>query len=128
MALHFFGLGKLRVLDGGRVEEAFAQAVKRCVADCEDRPAEENARKVNLQVEFIPVMDSEGHCEGVSAAFQVKDTIPTRKSRIYSFGVKAGQRLFFSDEDPHNVSQLTFGDVDPETGRASRNLDVEDES
>jgi hypothetical protein len=126
LALHYFQLDSLKDLDGGRVAEAFAQAVRRAVSDCEDRPTEENARKVTLQLELLPVMASDGSCEGVSAAFQVKDSIPTRKSRIYSFGVKAGQKLFFSDEDPHNISQFTFGDVDPESGRARRQLPEED--
>ena len=127
MALHYFSLDSLKELDGGRVAEAFTQAVRRAVADCEDRPSEENARKVILQLELLPIMD-DGRCEGVAAAFQVKDTIPTRKSRVYNFGVKADQKLFFSDEDPHNVNQYTFGDVDPDTGRAARRLSDEEDS
>jgi hypothetical protein len=128
MALHYFDLDSLKELDGGRVAEAFTQAVRRAVADCEDRPTEENARKVTMQLELLPVMGEGGHCEGVQASFQIKDSIPTRKSRIYSFGVKAGQKLFFSDEDPHNVNQYTFGDVDPDTGRATRRLSSEEDS
>jgi len=119
MALHFLNLKSLADLDGGRIAAAFEQAVKRCALDCEDRPNEENARKVTLQVEILPTMDEAGYCDGVNMAFQVKDNLPTRKSRIYSLGMKASGALFFSDEDPLNHRQLGLDDAD-DTGRAHR--------
>jgi hypothetical protein len=128
MTLKFFDLSELDVLDGGRVSVAFAQALARAVADCEDRPGEDKARKILLQMEIVPVKDEEGRCDGVTAAFQVKDNIPTRKSKVYSFGLKAGGRLYYSDENPGNVDQYTFDDVDPESGRVARPMPEEDGS
>lgn len=125
MALKYFDLAELSNIDGGRVAVAFAQALQRAVADCEDRPGEEKARKVMLQMELSPVVDEEGNCEGVNTAFQIKDNVPTRKSRVYNFGLKSGGRLFYSDESPGNVNQLTFGDVDPATGEVRRELPEE---
>lgn len=114
MTLHMFDLGTMEDLDGGRVAAAFRHAMARAVSDCEDRPAEENARKVTLQAELVPVNDEDGRCESVNVKFQVSDKIPTRKSKTYSFGVKqkgGKAELFFSDEDPGNIKQLGFGDM-----------------
>ncbi|MDD4888300.1 MAG: hypothetical protein PHU85_00075 [Phycisphaerae bacterium] len=115
--LRFLTLEELRNLDSGRVATAFEQAMKRIVADCEDRPGEERPRKLELSAEITPVCGEDGKCEGVRGKFQIRDKIPTRRSKVYSFGVKSGGRLYFSDEDPSNVEQLTFGDVE-EDGRA----------
>jgi len=125
MALEYLTLAGLKELDGGRVAEAFAQAVKRCVSDCEDRPGEERAREVNMSLSMVPTIGDDGKCDGVSGTFQIKEKCPTRKSRTYSFGVKQGGKLFFSTEDPMNVNQFTFDDAD-ETGKAKRRQPVEE--
>jgi len=115
MTLRELTLKSLKELDGGRVNEAFAQAMKRAVADCEDRPDVTDARKVALQCELVPVIGEGGkHLDTVSFRFQVKDTIPTRKSRVYSASVKSGGRLAWSDESPENVSQLGLGFSEPD--------------
>lgn len=46
--LHQFGLETLRDLDGGRVVEAWNQALVRVARDCEDRPQEKKPRKILL--------------------------------------------------------------------------------
>ena len=120
MTLHYLSLAALKDLYGGRVYEAFDQAMRRVVADCEDRPGEERSRTVALKAEIVPVRSDDGHCEGVSGTFVVHDGIPNRKSRNYSFGLKSDGRLFFSDEDPTNISQYTLGDVEPTTGKVAR--------
>jgi len=109
MAHLFFTLDTLQELDGGRVVEAFNQAIRRAVADCDDRPGEQNARKITLSVALVPVIDDSGACDGVDATFDIRDTIPTRKSKRYSFGMKSDGRLYFSTESPDNVAQADFG-------------------
>ncbi len=116
MTLHYVNLESLKTLDGGRVSEAFDQAVRRAVADCDDRPAEKKPRVVMLQATLVPIVDEGGMLDGVNCDFQVRDKLPTRKSKVYNFGLKQDGKLFFSDEDPTNHRQLTFGDVDQETG------------
>lgn len=118
--LIYFSLNKLGQLDGGRVAEAFAQAMKRVVLDCEDRPGDDKARKVILQGEITPIVGQGGVCEGVNIEFQIQDKLPTRKSRSYAMGVKSGGKIFFSTGDPLNVDQFTFDEVNPETGRVER--------
>lgn len=124
MSLLKFDLDTLKELDGGRVPEAFRQAVQRVINDCTDRPGLADPRKVVMELAIIPVKGEGGLLEGVAATFQISDAIPKRKTKAYSFGIRQGtdgkQKMIFSTEDPHNVSQLTFGDVDPETGRAVR--------
>jgi len=128
MALRTFKLEELAELDGGRVAVAFAQAQARVVADCEDRPGELTARKILLQMEVVPVIDEDGKCSGVKSSFQIKDSIPTRKSKQYDFGLDPSGRLYYSDESPGNVDQLTFDDVDPRTGRVNRQIPNDEEN
>lgn len=120
MALVYLTLDALRELDGGRVATAFQEAMKRIVADCEDRPGEERPRKLSLEATFVPQMGEDGNCSGVGVEFQVKDTIPNRRSKKYGMGIKNGGRVFFSTEDPTNVDQYTIDEVDPKTGRVRR--------
>ncbi len=130
MSFQLFALDALKKLDGGRVAEAFEQATARCTKDCEDRPNEEKPRKIILEMQMIPVPDTQGQqvtCASVRAAFQIKEVIPTRKSKIYNLGLKHDGRLFYSDEDATNLQQTTIGDiVDHETGKTKRTF-VDDE-
>lgn len=105
--LREFNLSSITDLDGGRVAEAFDQAVKRAVKDCEDRPGETKPRTVVLQLDLVPVMDESGDVGSVAGAFQVKDTCPTRKSRVYDFSPRRGM-LVFNDLSEDNVDQRTL--------------------
>lgn len=112
MAIVAFSLDTIRQLDNGRVFEAFSQAMARAVRDCEDRPGEDKVRKVLLQVELTPVVEDEDTPTTVAMLCQVKDTVPTRKSKTYSCGIKAGGIIAFSTESPGNFNQLTLGLTD----------------
>jgi len=116
MTMHVLTLAELNKLDGGVVALAFEQAMERAIADCEDRPGEEKPRKVNLQCELVPVRDGEtGGLDTIAFVYQVKDTVPTRKSRVFNGAVRVtgGQRrLVYSDESPGNVHQRSIFDQD----------------
>jgi hypothetical protein len=112
MAFVFLSLDTIKELDNGRVAEAFTQALARAVRDCEDRPTEEKDREVILGIKLKPIPADEGIPTGVALMCQVRDTVPTRKSRPYSCGIKSGGKLFFSTESPDNVNQLTLGLAD----------------
>jgi len=109
MAIKLFTFAELEELGGGKVAEALRQALDRAVFDCKDRPGEKTARKVILQAELVPVVDDDGQCDTIEMSFQVKDTVPTRKSMTYNFGLKRGGGLIFSTESPGNFNQGTFG-------------------
>ncbi len=113
MALHELSLDSLLALDGGRVAVAWQQALLRAVADCEDRPAEEKPRVINLQAEIVPVTDeNDVHIvDSVSIKFQIKETIPTRKSKLYSFGIRKKRdqlQLVFNDLSDDDINQRTI--------------------
>lgn len=113
MSIHEFSLKSLPSLDGGRVVEAFNQAVKRAVADCQDRPGEMKARTVTLQLDIVPVVDEDGMLGTVRGAFQIKESIPTRKSRVYDFQPRRGGMLVFNDLSDDASQQRTLDQAGP---------------
>lgn len=98
-------------LDGGRIGIAFQQELKRVVADCEDRPADNKPRTVTLTLAVVPVPTTDGTVvtlDSISAKFQVSSSVPKRRSKVYSFGARAGGQLVFNDMCEENVKQRTF--------------------
>lgn len=126
MSLVFLDLATLKDLDNGKPAIAFRRAVEDCVKDCSDRPTEQRARKVTLELVLTPVAAEDAEFEGtfracgVTGEFRIKSSIPNRQTRPYSFGLDRQGRLFFSQESPTNVNQTTFDDVDPATGLVDR--------
>ena len=114
--LHEFSLPTLVNLDGGRITEAWLQALKRCARDCEDRPAVEKPRKVVLELSVRPVMDEQGGLDTIRGTFQIKDTAPARESKVYDFGlrqIRGGDvQLVFNDLSDDNVNQSTIDMAD----------------
>lgn len=114
-------LEALRSLDGGRVAEAFDQALERLRQDCIDRPALGAPRKVQLVVEMKPIADQEtSELDSVDVRFDVKEVSPPRKSRGYNMAAKDGG-LFFNELSPERANQGTFEALDgDEDGKSSR--------
>ena len=115
--LHDFTLQNLIELDGGRIPEAWIQAVRRCANDCDDRPGVTDPRKVTLTLDLSPVCDEEGRLETIRGQFQIKDTSPVRKTKKYdlAFRRKSGQaQLVFNDLSDDNALQMT---IDESEGR-----------
>jgi len=113
MAMHEFSLESLIELDGGRVPVAFNQAVVRLLKDCEDRPNDSKARKVTVELSLKPIGDEHGNLDEVKGSFKVKDTVPERETKEYSFGVRkrSGQPvLVFNDMSDDDVNQKTIDD------------------
>lgn len=114
MARHLLTLENLQQLDGGRICEAFNQAIKRAAVDCIDRPGETKERKVNLQIGIKPIMEDDGDATTVKYAFEVKDTIPTRKSKVYEASLQRNGTLIFNDMSDDAADQTTFSSFDEE--------------
>lgn len=116
MAVYEFKFETLHRLDDGRVCEAFNQAIRRAVLDCEDRPAETKTRKVVLQCELKPVCDDRGELTDVAFLFQVKDSVPTRKSKVYrgAYRKTGGTNLVFNDLSDEDPGQGTLDRENPE--------------
>jgi hypothetical protein len=111
MAIERLSFEALTDLDGGRVCEAFDQAVARLEADLHDRPGVKSARQVTLTISMTPVMDENGSLEGCDTSFEVKDRIPKRKSRNYTMRAGKGGGLFFNNFAPENPNQRTIDEV-----------------
>ena len=114
MALHEFKLETLTKLDDGRVVEAWNQALRRAILDCEDRPGVTEARKVILQLELAPTIDEDGNVDTVRGQFQVKDSAPVRKTKKYDFSPRLQGKskvLIFNDLSDDNVKQHTIDEV-----------------
>jgi len=101
-----FGMEGLAKLDGGRIKVAFEQAMRRCSDDCEDRPATDDARKVVLTAELVPICDDTGAFVSVDVKFHIKDSQPVRRSATFNMKVSKGNLLFneLSAEDIHQAT------------------------
>jgi hypothetical protein len=113
MALKLLTLENLTDLDFGKARNAFDKELRRCVEDCLDRPNDEAARTVTLQLTLKPVSSGQ-ECEACKGEFEIKSKVPVRRTRSYHFGVKTtGQlkgNLYFSEDSPDNFDQATFFD------------------
>jgi predicted RND superfamily exporter protein len=108
MGLERFDIGSLSTIDGGRINAAFEQLMKRCEDDCKDRPALEEARKLTLSISCTPVVDDAGNLESCNVQFQFAEKIPNRKSKIYNMRAERGG-LVFNEMSPEDVRQMTIG-------------------
>lgn len=112
MARVVLTLETLNQLDMGRVAEAWKQAVERCVRDCHDRPADERARQIMLQLDIRPVCDDSGMPDGASGEFKIKDKLPHRQSKTYSFSASKNGQLVFNEASDDDARQRTLDEGD----------------
>lgn len=103
-----FEFADLATMDGGRIGIAVNQAIKRAAEDCEDLPGEKAARKVTIQLEFKPELDQDGLCDNIATTVQIKQSLPTRKTRAYDMGLRKNGVLTFQPEALDNHQQDTF--------------------
>lgn len=97
--------------------EAFAKALTHAVRDCIDRPADERARKIVMQVDVTPVKEVHDNvisCEGARAVFKVRARVPDYETDVCDFGVKRDGRLFFNPLSPRNHRQNTLDFMESE--------------
>lgn len=108
-------LSGLVEIDGGRVALAVQSAIRRCTADCYDRPGVKKSRKVTLEIEIVPVQDENGLCENCKALAKIKESTPVRESRVFDCSVGSGNRLLFRPDSLDDAGQGAF-DFDAEAG------------
>lgn len=120
MGVHEFTLSALVNLDGGRVDEAFLQAIGRAIQDCEDRPHVDKCRSVEIKVEVTPISER-GLVEECQIQFKFADKAPVRESKKYGMTIRnrragSGARqkvLVFNDLSEDDPNQRT---LDMQTG------------
>ncbi len=112
MAVEKFELASLVTIDGGRIREAFEQALKRCRDDCHDRPGVAKVRKVSLVATLAPVCAPDGSMGSCDVQFEIDDSLPKRVSPSYNMKAARGG-LLFNELSPDDVNQGTLDDVGP---------------
>lgn len=100
-------LETLAKIDNGRIREAFELELQHCYADCADRPALEEARKVTITASLVPVPDDRGTLDTVRVRFQVQSTQPKRTSKHYEMRAQGGA-LLWNELSPDAVKQMTI--------------------
>ena len=73
-------LSTLSQLDDGTVGAVVDAAIAEALADCDDRPYLEKARKITIEVAVSPVLDN-GRLKGVDVATGVKLAKPPQAAR-----------------------------------------------
>lgn len=111
MAKHSFqkeGLAAIGAIDGGIVNAAVKKHLARAIEDCDDRPYEEKARKVTVQIEVKPVTRQDGATCEVEVTTQIKSTIPTHVANPITARVSGRSDAWFNDLSQDNPDQLTI--------------------
>lgn len=111
MGLKRFDLTTIDTLDGGITPAMFADACRRAVKDCIERPGDKRARKVILQLTIVPVAVVTGNtidCDGAKGTFQCKAKIPDFETREVDFGVQNSGDLIFNPDSPRDHKQMTL--------------------
>ena len=90
-------LENLKELDGGKVQVAFGLELKKCLMDCLNRPNEKKSRKVSLECYVTPIA-ADRDCEGVTVAFDVRSSVPARKTEGYKLGITTQGQAYFVEE------------------------------
>lgn len=107
-----FSIEELAKVDDGRIAEAFNQALRRVAMDVDDRPGDDRPRKLNLEIAIVPVCDESGLCDSVKLQMQIKESLPTRKSRVYDMGLRKGGLMVYQPMSPENHHQQPLIDED----------------
>ena len=112
-------LGTLGALRGGVVGERFDAELERVLADCRDRPTNETARKIVVQIELVPVVGEitrdNPELNKIDIVVQVKSTVPphmvnAHQARLRSVRRRDGQEGLMAvvGGDPDDADQMTF--------------------
>lgn len=118
MTLKKLDLSSIRDLDVGRVEKAFQIHLGRAVQDCEDRPSDDRARTITIQLQLKPLKevidDKYIECAGATGICKISSSIPDYQTSKLDFGVRKGGMLVFSEDSPgdHKQNTLAFDEDD----------------
>lgn len=99
----------LSKLDGGRIDGGFTKAIERAMADCDNRPGLDKARKVTMEFSITPCAGEKGLLETCNVSCKITETLPPRESKTYNMSARP-DGLFFQELAPENVHQTTFGE------------------
>lgn len=91
-------------LDDGRVGVAIAH-------DLADRPHEKGARKLRIDLQFKPVLSSEGALDSADARVAIVPTFPKKQTRSLSMGVHHSGALIHNAASANDIHQGTIDEA-----------------
>lgn len=93
-------------LDGGKVNIAAQEAIRQCVNDINDRPAEKKPRVITLKVSLTPKLDSEsGALDTVDVRAEIESRMPKKTTSKYPMLATEDGRLTFVPGSPNDPRQ-----------------------
>lgn len=118
MARQVLKLSTLTGLDLGKVDAAFQMELQKVIKDIMDRPGDESARTVSLDLMIKPEHAVSGVCETAEVEFKVEAKVPAKRSRVFSMRVNpsGGGVLTFNPESPDDAEQGTLDEINRDTG------------
>lgn len=116
-----FNMANLQDLDNGKIAAAVNHHIRQCIDDVAKRFGEKAKRKVNLSIQFTPIIDKETNSlDTVGVEFEIKAMIPGQKSTIYPMLPAKGNTVVFQPGSPLDPRQQvlfsTREHIDKETG------------
>lgn len=98
-------------LDDGRVGVAIAHALKQIAHDLADRPHEKGARKLRIDLQFKPVLSSEGALDSADVRVAIVPTFPKKQTRSLSMGVHHSGALIHNAASSNDIHQSTIDEA-----------------
>lgn len=106
--IHEVDFESLSVLDDGKLNLVLRKHLQRANLDCQDRPGDSKARKVTVEIAFVPVWDTQSDCTESSMQVKIKSSIPDHASKPYSMGMRRNGTFIFNNNSLVNVNQNTL--------------------
>lgn len=128
-----FSTANIHLLDNGKAARAIDHAMRQCIADVTDRPAEDKPRKVVVEFEFTPKTEDEsGVLDNVQVRARIKTALPVRQTRHYPMLPMGDGVVGFQPHSPDDPRQGELYDpaketVNKDTGEVTKAKPGEDE-
>ena len=101
----------LAELDDGRLALAFTRHITRLIHDCENRPADEKARTLTINVAIKPTLIEGGYLTDFGVEASIKSKVPDHVTRTINCRVKNGHGGAFNTMSEDNVDQRTIDEL-----------------
>ncbi len=113
MSLKVLNLQSMAELSHGSVGVAVDKLIRQAIRDCIDRPGDNRARKLTVQIEFTPTARVDGQsvtCEGAKAIAKARLKTPDYETGVLDLMVRENGSCVFAPASPENAAQATMFD------------------
>lgn len=111
--LHKLQAASLAKLDRGTLAVALEHALQQAARDCLDRPTDDRARKVMVEISLKPKAEYDDDTRsveivGAEGQYKIKCSVPDRESKPLDFGLTQDGTLIFNENVPDNHRQRSL--------------------